>query len=510
MEGRMSNGQDSPAATIASLGRAGVDFSVPVADLTDWLSNPEFTPYPALAHSLLKLLTGRRLQRPVFIDVIAFDYENTPGVASPRKDQDVRTDVLEAAVVTGYNERYGASMDHFQNIVVPLDIPPVITPVAGLTVEGTTKVTADGVILVDTDNPELITTFTLTTVHADWANAMVPQEITRQQLGWQFSNGDAVYSIGDGEADAKPVPTRAGSLNDEAYAWPTTEGTFSGSTAQNCTVSGRIRVGYKPVSGRLLIRGPRSFAPNTGPTFRIALDPDVLLVPVEVVRFFSPNVPIAQISAARQMALWDQVPIIDDAGNTHVTDGGTGELTNTLRQWDLYPKTTPDPAQPRGLYEVDSWVSPDSIWGRAKVRFRLVNYFEIQTDDGHVNPRFQAGGVDDSVLRENHNTLTQDPRHIKDKRVVTVIYMFRIGPPDAQEIGRALIGLGAVGIAAGVSDKFADIAHEIGHLIQGSGGHSTLDNNVMNNPGPGTDITPDQIAAARSWAQGFSDFWQKP
>ena len=505
----MSNGQDSPAATIAALRTAGVDFSVPVADLTDWLGNPDFTPYPAIAQSLLALLTGRRLQQQVYLDVIVFDYENTPGVASPREVQDVKTDVLETAVLTGYNERYGASVGQFQDLVVPLDVPVVVTPVPGLTVEGATKV-VDGVVLVDTDNPELTSTFTLTTVHADWAKTMVPQEITRQQLGWQFANGDAVYAIGDGEADAKPVPTRAGSLNDDAYAWPAKEGTFSGASGDTCTVTGRIRVGYKPVTGRLLISGPRGFASNTGPTFRVALDPDILLVPVEVVRFFSPNIPIAQISAARQMALWDQVPIINDAGNTKVTDGNTGELTKTLRQWDLYPKTTPDPAQPRGLYEVDGWVAPDSIWGKANVRFRLVNYFEIQTDDDHVNPKSQTGGLDDSVLRENHNTLTQDPRHITDKRVLTVIYMFRIGPPDAPEIGRALLGLDAVGIAAGASDKFADIAHEIGHLIQNSAAHNTLDNNVMNNPGPGTDITPDQITAAQAWAKGFSDFWQRP
>lgn len=383
----MPNGHESPASTIASLARAGIDFSVPVADLTDWLSNPDFTPYPALAHNLLNLLTGHRLQQPVFIDVIAFDYENTPGIPSPRKDQDVRLDVLQAAVVTGFNERYGASIEHVQQIVVPLDIPPVVTPVPGMTVEGATTVTADGVILVDTDNPEIATTFTLTSVQAEWANAPVPQEITREGLGWQFNNGDVVYSIGNGEADAKPVPSREASLNDEAYAWPTTEGTFSASAGQQCTVRGRIRVGYKPITGRMLVRGPRSFAPNTGQTFRIALDPEVLLVPVEVVRIFSPDVPLNQINAAHQMALWDQVPVINPAGNTHVTDGGTGELTRTLRQWDLYPTATSDPAQPRGIYLVDSWVSPDSIWGKAKVRFRLVNYFDMQTDEDHANPK---------------------------------------------------------------------------------------------------------------------------
>jgi len=33
-----------PAVTLTALAKAGVDFSVPLADLADWLGNPEFTP----------------------------------------------------------------------------------------------------------------------------------------------------------------------------------------------------------------------------------------------------------------------------------------------------------------------------------------------------------------------------------------------------------------------------------------------------------------------------------
>jgi hypothetical protein len=92
---------------------------------------------------------------------------------------------------------------------------------------------------------------------------------------------------------------------------------------------------------------------------------------------------------------------------------------------------------------------------------------------------------------------------------VKVIFMHRIAPPAAPEIGRALIGSGCIGMAAGASDKFATIAHEIGHLITGSPGHSTLPDNVMNDPGPGIQITDGQIDAARSWAMGFAGFWQR-
>lgn len=96
---------------------AGVDFSVPEADLTGWLANPEFTPYPALADALLSLLAGRALRQPAFIDVIAFNYEDTPGVPSPRDKADVDLDVLQSAVVEAFNIRNGTSMTTFESLV---------------------------------------------------------------------------------------------------------------------------------------------------------------------------------------------------------------------------------------------------------------------------------------------------------------------------------------------------------------------------------------------------------
>jgi hypothetical protein len=144
---------------------------------------------------------------------------------------------------------------------------------------------------------------------------------------------------------------------------------------------------------------------------------------------------------------------------------------------------------------------------RPPARFRLVNHLEIATDDAHVNPP-RADAADDTVLRETLATVKTDPRHIFDRRVLSVIYMFRIAPPDAREIGRALIGQDAIGIATVATDRFATIAHEIGHLMLRTDSHSTDFTKVMNNPGPGTDLTDGQITAARAWAAGFAGFWR--
>lgn len=506
----MPGNEKSAAATIRSLALSGIDFSVPESDLADWLSNPDFTPYPAIAAALLRLLNGHRFKQPIFIDVIAFNYDATPGVTSPRRAEDVDPDALEKAALDGFNNRYGESVDDFQGIITPLDLPqapgaglPQVPGREGLLIEGLTKV-QNGIALADTDNPQIVSTIKLITVHADWAQGDVPQEFHRHQLGWQFQNGYAEFSVSDGEANAKRIPTRAGSLNDGAHAWPASEGDFSGAAAATVSLVGRIRIGYKPVSVKLLISGPRGYASNTNAPFRVALDPEILLVPIEVARFFSPDIPVSWIDARNQMALWDQVPMTSGTGDFKNTDGHTGELKSSAGTWDVWPT----PAPPEGLYTHQGWVSPDSIWGKAKIRFRLVNYIDIPTDNEHTSPT--GGGMDDTRLRENRDALKQHPQHIRDKNVVSVIFMHRIAPPDAPEIGRALISESTIGIAAGARDRFATIAHEIGHLITGSQAHNNLPNNIMNDPGPGTDVTAEQIARARVWAQNFASFWQHP
>ena len=96
------------------LERIGIDFSVPEHELRDWLGNPEFTPYPAMAEALLVMQRG--LKAPVFIDVIVFKYEQTPGVTSPRKLEDVNFDVLKSALLASFNERHGTNLTDAEEV----------------------------------------------------------------------------------------------------------------------------------------------------------------------------------------------------------------------------------------------------------------------------------------------------------------------------------------------------------------------------------------------------------
>ncbi|MEU5538544.1 hypothetical protein [Streptomyces sp. NPDC020362] len=499
----MPNDTD-PESVILALDKVGVDFSIPKPDLVDFLQNAEFTPYPAMSAALLALLDGSMLKRPVFLDVIVFNYEHSPGEPSPRRIEDVATGLLEASVLEGFNNRYALQETAFSGLLKPLDVPqPPVPPVQtlSLVVEGTVNVQGD-LTLVDTDNPRVEVTTRLIKVNSEAAHAMVAQELHRENNGWRFTNGDVRLSVSNGEADAGPRPVRAGSLGDDALAWPTVDGTFSGDTGAEVRLQSRIRVGYRPVGVKLLVEGRKGFAANTAAQGRIALDPQVLLVPVEVARFFSDQFPVSNISVTGQMALWDQVPVLNATTNFRSLDGGTGELNFAERRWDVWPTLNNE-----GLYTHLGWISPDSIWGRAKVRFRLVNYIDIKTDNVHAAP-VSGDGLTDRRLRENSDALAGHPQHIADKPVLKVIFMERIAPPDSDHIGQALIGNGSIGIAAGTTaDKDANIAHEIGHLITGSQAHSDLQNNVMNSPGPGIRITDDQAQKARSWAEQFAGFW---
>jgi hypothetical protein len=110
--------QVRPTQTVlGALAAVGIDFSVPEAEITDWLTNREFTPFPALAEALLTQLSGNRLRRPVFLDVIAFNYEHAPGVPSPRAVEQVRVGVLEAAVLEGSNTRHGERTTSFADLL---------------------------------------------------------------------------------------------------------------------------------------------------------------------------------------------------------------------------------------------------------------------------------------------------------------------------------------------------------------------------------------------------------
>ena len=95
----------------------GLDFSVQEDELRSWLHDPHNTPYPAITSALQSLLRGNRLKRPVFIDVVVFNYEQTPGITSPRAGTDVSPSILIAALLEGHNKRYGEQLTELSKLL---------------------------------------------------------------------------------------------------------------------------------------------------------------------------------------------------------------------------------------------------------------------------------------------------------------------------------------------------------------------------------------------------------
>jgi hypothetical protein len=108
-------------ALIQRLVDAGVDYSQPKSVLADYLNNPEYTSYPALADALLQLLAGNAVKQPVDIFVVVWNYENAPGnpTPAPRRVEDVDLDVLKTAVVDAFNERHGGHATDFESLLKP-------------------------------------------------------------------------------------------------------------------------------------------------------------------------------------------------------------------------------------------------------------------------------------------------------------------------------------------------------------------------------------------------------
>lgn len=104
---------------IQRLAASGIDFSVLESDLRDWLSNSEYTPYPAISEALLRQLGDRILRQPVFLDVIVFNYEHSQGNPSPRRLEDVDASVLVRALVDSFNQRYGNTVTSIEELLLP-------------------------------------------------------------------------------------------------------------------------------------------------------------------------------------------------------------------------------------------------------------------------------------------------------------------------------------------------------------------------------------------------------
>ena len=105
---------DPVTTLLQKLAAMDVDYSVKEANLRSCLGNATCTPYPAMVEALLA--TGCRLKLPVYLDVIMYYYEATPGIRSARRSADVQITLLRNSVLSASNKRYGTNLKAFDTL----------------------------------------------------------------------------------------------------------------------------------------------------------------------------------------------------------------------------------------------------------------------------------------------------------------------------------------------------------------------------------------------------------
>lgn len=102
---------------LAQLREAGIDFSVQEPELLDWLGN-EHSEYMQFSAGLVYLLEGRKLKRPVYVDVVFHDYGQLGGkveIAIPEGNLDAEK--VRSAIVSAHNVRYGENVSDWTSLL---------------------------------------------------------------------------------------------------------------------------------------------------------------------------------------------------------------------------------------------------------------------------------------------------------------------------------------------------------------------------------------------------------
>ena len=383
--------------------------------------------------------------------------------------------------------------------------------------------------IVTLDNPDF-TEFKvqLTPANTQW-NGVMARTIEVTQSGFSVANGDFKVSTQDGDGPEKSNGISVfGSVGGEDLpARPDNVGTYASNIppAEVELKAQGLRVGYTPMLVRTYQVEPNHTTPVHFTSSRVKLDTNVILVPIEVVVVFHDKDADGRLNNGmesqrlnQQLAFWDHLPVWQ---TTNVTDGQYGEITSVMHVMRWYKRDA------EGNYRVGTQTAPDMIWSPCNVQFRLVNYFEMQVpirnvfparkDDPDTDKFWPLETIDDTPLRENVDKAKRDPHHMEGP--VMVVFMGRAGFPDAPEVGRALIGLDAIGVSLNDS-RSSDgvIGHELGHLGFGDkhGDANEKDANgknrwnVMVDPGPGIRATDAECNKFRQWANKFKRFWTEP
>ncbi len=348
-----------------------------------------------------------------------------------------------------------------------------------------------------------------------------------------FAPGDLQVFVTGGsgvaESDGLPVPIDAAAIAANVIPWSNATATISGARAD--LVGRGLRIGYTP----LLVEA-RNLAPDGTKgavlsTAAIQLDPQVLLVPVQVLAVKSPNVPntagLASVNGA--LAVFDQAQVYS---TTRVTEDQALPLPPltliTQRSFDTWmDPVTVSPTWLSGPFDgyrdiaFSRYNTPDSIWRDCGVQFRLVEAGSLETSNDALNKLSTSGDItaacDQLIDIAQLNGLLTLPTVIAMANVVPVDSLgapcstcpLGTTPRQGGDSPVSCVGSQAYG-AASPSPGSTVLAHELGHwspnlqdCTAGVNGCEFMDS--FNRVVP---PTPSECASLRTWAQRWATHWR--
>jgi len=384
-----------------------------------------------------------------------------------------------------------------------------------------------GVTYVDVDNPRIWTPLELGSSRLH-DGTIIRQAFARDDSSTMFSYGDLLVNAsgGDGTPTPKELAGPFASVREPLAPWTPSAGEWHAPDARFLTVvTPGVRVGPTALSLELDMADEHdAFSIEAFPA-RIALDPEVFLLPVQVVVFFGDSqggvAPGSSLPAnlgvfdlPTQLELWDRLPSMIDPANTavgpqfpwHAYDG-SGTLTASVRHlFGVVPGAENGPEH----VQVGRFHPPDDIWAPCGVQFRLVNFMPMAVGPDLLKP---TGHTDATGTVESFKTAVTMAQGFQQGAITVVIAPMcsDVGwanpgdtqPPD----GVSLVGHDFACVRYDAAPSV--LAHELGHLILNETGHPdcympTETSNVMcAYGGVGTRVdTATQCPAARKYLDG--------
>jgi len=319
---------------------------------------------------------------------------------------------------------------------------------------------AKGVFYTDKDNPLVWTKTTL----QRWdlpTGARVGQDYLRDDTGYRVGHGDLNLRVsgGDEALDLGALSTTSRSLAADLFPWTASAGSWAAPSSM-VTVSPGLRLGGAPESIQLAATRPTGGEEMAAFPTTVALDPNVLLVPIQAVLFYPDGQDaLGRAFAAGQLALWDRVPTVG-ARSAFSADGGTTGTAQLLS--NVVAK--PAPATARGF------TLPDDVWAPCGVQFRLVNVMPMRVPQALLSPKGHSSLS--GTLDEMYQAIRADARFQENR--LTVLFA-----PHCSDVEGGTGVLPPAGQSS-IAHRFACVmtsaqtpvlAHELGHVIMGTDGH---------------------------------------